>query len=514
MDTWNEGYVTETDYTYGYYAELAPARLRLPFLWTGIAAPRVARACELGYGQGISVNIHAAATGARWHGTDFNPAQADFALGLARISENGARLSDQSFAEFCARDDLPEFDFVGLHGIWSWISDDNRAAIVDFLRRKLRVGGVLYISYNTMPGWAAMLPMRELLLRYADCMGIGGVLERVDTTLDFADRLLATNPAFAAANPQIVTRLEAMRGQDRHYVAHEYFNREWEPMTFSRMAEWLSPARLDFACSAFYPNLVDVLNLSDEQRAFLAEIHDPVLRETARDFMCNTQFRKDYWVRGRRALPAHECREALEAERIMLLTPRDSVTLTARGTRGEARLTETIYGPILDILADHAPHSLGDLVRKAPGIGLAQAVEAALILCGKGVCLPVNRTAEDSAEAERAACLRLNAALEERARSSGDIAFLASPLVGGGVPVGRFEQLFLLALEADRHTPEELAAFAWERIAAQDQRLLRDGVPLESPEDNLAELARQARDFLATRLPLLRGLGVTQIRCS
>ncbi|MDE7064706.1 MAG: methyltransferase regulatory domain-containing protein, partial [Desulfovibrionaceae bacterium] len=321
MDTWNEGYVTETDYTYGYYAELAPARLRLPFLWTGIAAPRVARACELGYGQGISVNIHAAATGARWHGTDFNPAQADFALGLARISENGARLSDQSFAEFCARDDLPEFDFVGLHGIWSWISDDNRAAIVDFLRRKLRVGGVLYISYNTMPGWAAMLPMRELLLRYADCMGIGGVLERVDTTLDFADRLLATNPAFAAANPQIVTRLEAMRGQDRQYVAHEYFNREWEPMTFSRMAEWLSPARLDFACSAFYPNLVDVLNLSDEQRAFLAEIHDPVLRETARDFMCNTQFRKDYWVRGRRALPAHECREALEAERIMLLTP-------------------------------------------------------------------------------------------------------------------------------------------------------------------------------------------------
>jgi len=44
---------------------------------------------------------------------------------------------------------LPDFDYIGLHGIWSWISDENRQVIVDFIRKKLKVGGVLYISYNT-----------------------------------------------------------------------------------------------------------------------------------------------------------------------------------------------------------------------------------------------------------------------------------------------------------------------------------------------------------------------------
>ena len=71
---------------------------------------------------------------------------------MATASGAGAQLFDQSFAEFCNRGDLPHFDFIGLHGIWSWISDENRAVIVDFVRRKLAVGGVLYVSYNTQPG--------------------------------------------------------------------------------------------------------------------------------------------------------------------------------------------------------------------------------------------------------------------------------------------------------------------------------------------------------------------------
>ena len=50
-------------------------------------------------------------------------------------SNSGAneKISDESFELFCARDDLPQFDFIGLHGIWSWISDKNRLIIRDFL---------------------------------------------------------------------------------------------------------------------------------------------------------------------------------------------------------------------------------------------------------------------------------------------------------------------------------------------------------------------------------------------
>jgi SAM-dependent methyltransferase len=154
MPDWSAGYVADIGYTYGTYPELNPQRVRLAFLVAGLVPPKVGNACELGFGQGMSVNVHAAASSTAWYGTDFNPAQAGFAQELAAASGTSARLYDESFAEFCGRDDLPDFDFIGLHGIFSWISDENRAIIVDFVRRKLKVGGVLYISYNTQAGWA------------------------------------------------------------------------------------------------------------------------------------------------------------------------------------------------------------------------------------------------------------------------------------------------------------------------------------------------------------------------
>lgn len=93
------------------------------FLNAGVKPPRVGTACELGFGQGMSANLHAAVSVVEWCGTDFNPAQAGFAQELAAVAGSGARLFDQAFDEFCSRSDLPEFDYIGLHGIWSWISD-------------------------------------------------------------------------------------------------------------------------------------------------------------------------------------------------------------------------------------------------------------------------------------------------------------------------------------------------------------------------------------------------------
>ena len=286
---WTAGYVADIGYTYGYYRELNPLRVGLAFASAGLAAPVVRTACELGYGQGLSVNLHAAASDVQWHGTDFNPSQAAFARELAAAAGSGAQLVDQSFADFCAREDLPEFDFIGLHGIWSWISDANRAVIVDFVRRRLRVGGVLYISYNTMPGWAAFAPMRHLLVEHAEVLGAEGrgIVSRIDGALEFADRLMALNPQFARANPLVGERIRQLKGLNRHYLAHEYFNRDWHPMPFATMADWLAPAKLQYACSAHLLDHVDAINLTSEQQSFLADIPDRMFRESTRDFIVN-----------------------------------------------------------------------------------------------------------------------------------------------------------------------------------------------------------------------------------
>lgn len=284
MSDWTAGYVADIGYTYGYYTELNPLRVRLAFLNAGLVPPEVGSACELGFGQGMSANLHAAASVVQWAGTDFNPAQAGFAQELARVADSGAQLFDEAFDAFCNRPELPEFDYIGLHGIWSWISDENRAVIVDFVRRKLKVGGVLYISYNTQPGWAAMVPMRDLLTEHAEVLGAdgAGIVSRIDSALAFADQLLASNPTYARANPQIAERIKMIKGQDRHYVAHEYFTRDWQPMAFAKMAQWLVPAKLQWACSANYLDAIDAVNLTAEQQTLLASIPDPMFGRNQR----------------------------------------------------------------------------------------------------------------------------------------------------------------------------------------------------------------------------------------
>ncbi len=69
MSDWTAGYVADIGYTYGYYTELNPLRVRLAFLNAGLVPPEVGSACELGFGQGMSANLHAAARREKGSGT-------------------------------------------------------------------------------------------------------------------------------------------------------------------------------------------------------------------------------------------------------------------------------------------------------------------------------------------------------------------------------------------------------------------------------------------------------------
>jgi len=508
VSEWSDGYVADIEYTFGYYGELNPVRAAVPFFNVGLRPPAAKTACELGYGQGVTVNIHAAASDTRWYGTDFHPAHAGFAQSLTDAAGSGAQLFEESFAEFCGRPDLPDFDFVVLHGIYSWISDENQRAILDFLRRKLKAGGVLYISYNTQPGFAAIGPVQHLLTRYAATMAAPGqgILARVDGALEFVDRLMALNPGFSAAVPGLLDRLRQIKGQNRHYVAHEFFNEHWRPMPFADLARDLASAKLSFACPAHYLDHIDALNLTPEQRTFLAEIPDPVFRQSVRDFIVNQQFRRDYWVKGGRRLATHEQAAAIRQTRIMLAGRREEVTLKAQGTLGQRDMAPNVYEPLLDALADGQPRTIGELENSLSGadLRLARLFEAAVVLIGKNDLVAVQDDEVQAAAKPHAD--RLNLALIEKARGSADLSFLASPVTGGGVAVGRFQQLFLLGLRKGQQTADELGRFVWGIIDAQGQRVAKDNKALETPEENLAELSGQARDFLDKRLPGLQRL--------
>ena len=509
MSDWAEGYLVEIGYTFGYYSELNPLRARLPLLKTGYAPPAFGAACELGFGHGLSANMHAAASTTEWWGTDFNPSHAAFAQDMATTG-TGARLFDEAFGDFCNRTDLPDFDFIGLHGIWSWISESNMQIIVDFLRRKLKVGGVCYISYNTYPGWNTVAPIRHLLTQHAGAMsapGIG-VQNRVDAALDFADRMMATNPLFAKANPNAAARLKAIRSNDRNYVAHEYLNEHWVPMYFSEIAKMLGSAKLNFACTATYREHIDALNLSDEQQGMLRDIPDVTFREGVRDFMLNQQFRRDYWVRGGRSITTPQQLDTLRGEHLVLNVPRDDIKLEASGFRGNATLNADVYTPILDFMADGKPHSLGEIEKAIASTGknFNQVVQSALVLVSKGDASPAHPA--EMVAAVKSKTDALNGKILATAPAGRQINYMVSPVTGGGVHVNNIAQLVLLAKRSGHKTDAAALDAAYDMFTAQGKRMAKDGVAISDPAENKAEFVREASAQMAKSLPIYTALGI------
>ncbi|WP_333876557.1 class I SAM-dependent methyltransferase [Methylobacter sp.] len=508
MNDWTAGYIADINYTFGYYQELNPLWNKLAFLYGGYMPPEINTACELGFGQGMSINFHAAASACSWYGTDFNPSHACYAQNLAAVSGADVKLYDESFLDFCSRQDLPDFDYIGLHGIWSWVSGENRAIIVDFIRRKLRVGGVVYISYNTLPGWSTFAPVRHLMTEHANTIGVEGhgIVSRVDGALDFMEKLLLTNPDYTKLNPLIADRLKSIKQQNRHYLAHEYFNHDWQPMHFATLAECLEPAKLTYVCSGNYLEQVNILNLNPEQLSFLNDIADPIFRESVRDFIVNQQFRRDFWVKGGLKLSNLERTDALKALRVVLVTHKKSIRYKIRGRLGDSVMNEAIYDPIIDLLADHTPKTLGELeteLSKA-NMSFGQLLEAIMILISAGY-LAVAQEASVINQAKQHTD-KLNSHLINKSRGSNDITYLASPVTGGGFSVGLNQQLFLLSTQQGGSSAVELAQSVWQILASQGRRLIHQGNVLESAEENIAELTSQAAEFLEYQLPILKAL--------
>lgn len=510
MSEQSSSYMADIDYTYGYYMELNPLRARLALLQAGLHAPVVSQACELGFGQGITVNLHAAAGSAHWTGNDFNPAHASFAQDLAEKTGRSALLCDQAFEAFCQRCDLPDFDFIGMHGIWSWVSDANRKVLVDFLHRKLKPGGVLYVSYNTQPGWAAMAPMRDLLAEHVQTMSApgDGIVSRVDHALAFAQQLMETGPVYAMINPQITDRLKKLKEQDRHYLVHEYFASDWQPMGFSTMARWLAPAKLQWGCSAHFLDTLDAINLNAEQRALLNAIPDTNFRQSVRDFCINQQFRKDYWVKGPRPLNPREQIEQWRQQGFVLVQSRPQVNLQVTGRQAQANFNTPIHSLMLDLMANHQVHTCAQIEQalQPNGIGLDVVKQVLWQLCAIGAVHPAqdNNTCEQA----RKDTERLNAHWLEIAADPNAVHCLASPVTGGGVTVTPFEQQFLQARHRGLPQPADWGQHAWHILQDQGKCLVRNGEPLHNPKDSLAELQSQAQAFASERLPILQALGV------
>ena len=171
--SWTSGYVADIAYIEGFYVQQSPARMALACLSGNVAVdlpePDDA-ACylELGCGCGIGALL-TAASNPGWQVTaiDYNPAHIAIGTRLART----ARIDNIRFLEAdlsrlatsAEADAIPAADFVSMHGVWSWVSNDVRSGIIRLLAAKTRPGGMVHVSYNALPGWQGAIALQRII---------------------------------------------------------------------------------------------------------------------------------------------------------------------------------------------------------------------------------------------------------------------------------------------------------------------------------------------------------------
>ena len=502
--TWSEGYVVDVSYTHGFYGELAPAALAFTALLGTVRPPAFEAPFtyyELGCGQGGTTAVLAAANPqGRFFGVDFNPTHIHNAQALVRAAgvDNAAFL-EKSFAEIVGLD-LPDAEVVALHGVWSWVSAENRAHIVEFIRRRLKPGGLVLVSYNALPGLAQVAPLQRLLAEQARA-GTGELIARTRRALQFAQRLEQAGAYYFVASPLAKHRLGQLGRMNPLYVAHEYHNAQWAPFYHADVAQELSQAKLGYAASAITLDNFSQFVLKPEAAKVVAEAPDRTAAETLKDFARNCVFRKDLFTRGAPKAAAAELEAALDAMRFSLMRPRALCRLALRTTAGELALQPEAHAPLLDALAQ-GPMTFREALQ-APACAalgrerLRQALFA--LVAAENVAAAAPAAGEAT---RRSRTQRFNAAV--LAGPNAEYSVLASPVLGSGVPLTLLDRIFLTS----GRTGDAAIAHARAALAAAGVKLTQQDRVVEDEAEASRVLEERAQRFFGALLPFYHLLGV------
>ena len=393
-----------------------------------------------------------------------------------------------------------------LHGVYTWVAAPVRADIHQFIRAKLLAGGVVYNSYNVLPGWATALPIQHLLMEVANRSSRDS-LSTIKEGLALLNSLLEKGSAFATQSPGIKSRIDAMSQHDPAYLVHEFLNEGWQPLFVTDVMANFSDAKLTYIGSATLPeNQLDLCVQRDLQPIVNAA-PDVAMRELLKDYATNKQFRRDIYVKGHQLLPQREQR--LRFESLIFASTLQSKALPEKFTVSIGAITPNLKAmtTFMEAIAE-TPVTCGELISRAAknGMGETDAVLLLLLSVNEGIVSPVR---PDHAGIPRDACDRLNKVIFDLAASADSHGFVASPVLGSAIPTAFLDRLVApLVIENPAADDLEISRLAFERLELAGQSFRRDGQLLPKTDENIRSLAGPVREFREFRLPRWRALGI------
>jgi methyltransferase-like protein len=220
------------------------------------------RVLELGCAAGFNLFPMAYAfPESHFTGLDYSPVQIEY--GLDRVKE--LQLANVELICLDIMDvqaDLGLFDYIIVHGIYSWVPETVRDQIMFVCRQNLAADGIAYISYNTYPGWSMMGMVRGMMLyRVRD---IEPPMEKADEARKLIEFLSeAIGAKDSAYGAYLTTYLELIRKkrtgtkvQDGTLILHDELEDFNEPVYFYQFVDHASRNGLQYLIETEFSNVV------------------------------------------------------------------------------------------------------------------------------------------------------------------------------------------------------------------------------------------------------------------
>lgn len=287
----------EVPYASHPFPQSAPEHLEGVATLFGLAPtpPANARVLELGCAAGGNIIPFALRhPEARVVGLDLSAVQIE--QGLARVRQLG--ITNLELRQMNLEDadaSLGSFDYIICHGVFSWVPDPVRQAILRICSAHLAAGGIAYVSYNTYPGWKMREIVRDAMLFRAEARTTPA--ERLAYARGMMDFLLKMSPEGSPLRKTIDEVMHAIQAAGPTYLMHEFLEHCNQPLYFRDFVASARAQGLDYFADA-EPQTMFVGNHGAQvAEPLLKEAgSDQVLMEQYLDFLTNRGFRQSLLI--------------------------------------------------------------------------------------------------------------------------------------------------------------------------------------------------------------------------
>lgn len=297
--------VLDVEYTWQAYDFLSPLVLDLAAAMSGFKRRRHDEPftyCDLGCGNAVTLNVLAGCfPNGAFYGADLNPRHIENGERTAEIAGiDNLHLFAKSFEEMLDAD-IPQMDYIVVHGVMSWVDDVTRRQVTAFAERFLKPDGLLFASYNAAPGWSRHIPIREFLKTLAARQN-GDSRTRMARARNMLRMLSSKELPYFKSVPDAQSFVELLCDRDLTYMAHEFLNDAWRPLTFSEVCDVFSGADLAFCGTTDHERRINGEALRKQLRFGEPEPRGQEPADVENDealisLLLNERFRRDVFCR-------------------------------------------------------------------------------------------------------------------------------------------------------------------------------------------------------------------------